>query len=1009
MPSFENIEEFGRSLRELAGEEEELRQSGESISYITRSSIEYDELAHTTEIKKSPTIVLEGESARSIGEKFFQQESAKEKKSDSLTLGDEDFSDYEDIYRSAGISDEEKERSEAVQQAFSDQRTTEQESEGLSTSTEGIPKKDISEEDKPLSTTEALEAGDIEALFQESIEVPDSPDSSQASKLPQKEEIQQEEKITEFDQISQEMAQEEDILAALLGKEEETTKTPPASTLSPDEEIVSDEIHEEVKGTPVSADEDVSSEEISQLHHIIDEVQLDESDISGQSEEKLAIGDQTPAEHLEMPHIKEKSEDEPELRDRTKEKEKSKKETEDFTEEEFQKIIDTIDFFPHELKKVVSTYITDENISENDQRNLIALLLSSASLTSIARFIRKKTGAYVEIPRGYVKETVQDLERRSRMGVERFKRTHMPVIINVFSWFFGILLTGYLVLTFLYRPIAAELEYRNGYKSAEQEAYQDANKKFIHAWRLWHSETWLFRFAELFKEKKAYTLTAEKYDQLIYGMQVPLRAFLINKTHEHMLSDIFEIGDKRVRLLSLINIHKKGILQYADFQVDIFGDYQRAEDLISILLERNKFDKEALLKQGDVFVQWADRKDKKYYKSAEQSYYQALSEYGRESEIMERIGWISVKMDAYKKVLMVVDYFTKDRKHTIIPQMHADIAGYLIDNFKLESVPHLLTQIYETNPYYPETYYYFSRYDRILELYVQEEKALQDAITLFQRNEDLRFRRLFIYIDTYIRQGEYYYDHNRFLDAENSLQQAVRYYQKGIRTGNIASSAELGRMYEVLGNIRYYQSNLPDEALQYFQKAKQEQVKSQELSYKIGYLLYYKKLYEQAALSFLSAETTEQDDVAIQIAMGTTLYRIGNYDASSVFLQDGVRLLEKKYAGIPHLFVADDPKHKKLIETLILAHNNLGVTLYRAWQRSGKQEKYAAALYHFEQSITLAENLYRDPITKGRSRSKTLAYINLREVLYPKNDFAVQIYPSIPLDRQQLAFITQKM
>ena len=114
--------------------------------------------------------------------------------------------------------------------------------------------------------------------------------------------------------------------------------------------------------------------------------------------------------------------------------------------------------------------------------------------------------------------------------------------------------------------------------------------------------------------------------------------------------------------------------------------------------------------------------------------------------------------------------------------------------------------------------------------------------------------------------------------------------------------------------------------------------------------------------------------------------------------------MERQRDAIRTLLIAEDPAHRSVVEYMIRTTNNLGVTMNRLYHETGDPGKYSQGLVYLTESAELAENYRREPSTLTRSDTVNLAFLNTREVLYPRDEYELQIYNDIPEDLDDLEF-----
>lgn len=82
----------------------------------------------------------------------------------------------------------------------------------------------------------------------------------------------------------------------------------------------------------------------------------------------------------------------------------------------------------------------------------------------------------------------------------------------------------------------------------------------------------------------------------------------------------------------------------------------------------------------------------------------------------------------------------------------------------------------------------------------------------------------------------------------------------------------------------------------------------------------------------------------------------------------------------------------------MMATNNLGVTYYRLYRKTGLAEYYSRAMVQFAESSRYFDRLTRNPVTLARTGLSNLAFLNQRKLLFPEGDYDLQIYNSLPID-----------
>jgi hypothetical protein len=141
-------------------------------------------------------------------------------------------------------------------------------------------------------------------------------------------------------------------------------------------------------------------------------------------------------------------------------------------------------------------------------------------------------------------------------------------------------------------------------------------------------------------------------------------------------------------------------------------------------------------------------------------------------------------------------------------------------------------------------------------------------------------------------------------------------------------------------------------------------------------------------------------------ARANTLYQRGNYVAAEALYAELADRLNQERARIRTLLVDEDSAHRALIENMVRVYNNLGITRFRMGEtvsgRSDENPQLSRALANLEMSTELSVNYLRDYETGQRALATDLAFLNIREILYPDTGgFEPTIYEELPRDAEQ--------
>ncbi|MEJ2664950.1 MAG: hypothetical protein P8107_13075, partial [Spirochaetia bacterium] len=640
----------------------------------------------------------------------------------------------------------------------------------------------------------------------------------------------------------------------------------------------------------------------------------------------------------------------------------------ELSDREFQNLQQTLAGLPRNLKIIIEELIGEKNLSGNNLRKLLDLLIEGQPPREIAAFVSTIVGQKITLPRRFEKKTGVALA-----AVAVFVLMTLAVV-------------GY---QFIYRPLAALSIYQDGYDKVMQNEYVAGNQKFAEASRIWDYKDQYYRFASAFRQKEQYKLAEQKYQALL-------------KRYPY---------------------DEKGALDYANL-LTFKGEYSKANDVLNThILNRELFHYEGMLAAADNYLKWGDV-DSSHYEDALRTYQQLHERYPAKNEVMLRLLNYFIHVNNPVQVEWYKNYFKERQFQPADAIVFARLAGYLIDRNEMEDVKDILTKAIDADNTIPESYYEFARYYNRLNQPEAEGKVLLATPEIFKKffenNPEKRTpARIKDYILTYNLLGEYYYKQKGFSDtteAERYYSEAINMYEMARRNKEVGIDAAFGKIYANLGDIYYYVDEHYTLALEKYIQAQNNMYNPPETKYKIGYIYYQRKDYENALLAFYGASAELRNNHAILFALADTLYKrkaysgaLGNY----IYL---LGLLEDEKKSIAILRPEDNPLHNALMEKLYITLNNLGVTYYELASAQHDQEKVTEALVELEKSAEIFDILSRNPNDMARLKSTESAtssllvakaapepYANMDIIMHGKKIEPV-IYDSLPMDINQKRF-----
>ncbi|MCA1754347.1 MAG: hypothetical protein LC641_06560, partial [Spirochaeta sp.] len=553
-----------------------------------------------------------------------------------------------------------------------------------------------------------------------------------------------------------------------------------------------------------------------------------------------------------------------------------------------------------------------------------------------------------------------------------------------------------------------ELLYRQGYELIPEAEYSGANQRFDQAFSLWRRRPWFYRYAEAFTEERQYSLASGKYRQLLMEYPFDKQGFLDYAALESRQRFDFERADEILETYrsgydeeQLLQIVREGAEQGPAAGERAVRQADRLEDAYRF---RNFYDIDVLVAQGDNFMLWADREDSSRYEDARLSYATAIEVHGDSDRLLMRMLLYFMRTDNYREVMPLKDFFQADSGAEIDPYIYAELGGYLLDYDELDDAGDVLRRVLAMRTDIPELHFHLSRYFSRVSRPTDEETALNNAISLFEQTEPLTPRQMAMLVDTYGRAGRYHYERNDYLLAEQHFRDGISHYEQARSIGFIEPEERFGSLYAGLGDIHYYIAGELDAALRRFREAESAGYRTREVSYKKGFVHYNRERFEQALDEFMNAAGSFSADPNLLYATANTLYNNENYFSAEGYYLELRDRMERERGLIRNLLVDEDPQHRHVIEYIIRVNNNLGVTQQRIGERTGDPNKSSQGMVQLTRSMEFAENYRRDPETGRRSATTSLSFLNMRETLYPRPEYELQIYQDIPRDFDELEF-----
>ncbi|MDR2053663.1 MAG: tetratricopeptide repeat protein [Treponema sp.] len=654
------------------------------------------------------------------------------------------------------------------------------------------------------------------------------------------------------------------------------------------------------------------------------------------------------------------------------------------SEEQYNKILATINSYPLNLKLAVEEIIAEQVVEPALLSTLIKLLIAGGTPQDAASLAGKILGRTIPVPKAFEKKTGKDFEEEQAGFPYIFIHKFLPVaaIFLVVLLFAASL--AFLIRQFIYLPLHAESIYKTGLERIEDGEYERAKDRFDEAFKIHRVKKWFYRYAEAFRDERQYLDAEEKYDQL----------------------------------LNWYPRDKKGALDYAAMETNL-RNYPKAENIIrSNILNYAVNDRDGLLALGDNYLAWGEE-DPDRYEDARSAYAKLLERYGWKDPIVERMLLYFIRTDNLAEVIPLQAYFDESFKRKIDPRTIAEMGGYLLDKrleetdgvpdaniSRIQGLRNLLLRAVRTGPALPEAHYHLARYYHDFGNSEEERTALERALSVFDSAPEESSRRIGRRIDAERRMAAVLTNSREFFKAEEHLVKGIGIFEDAQRRQRLSAAPEYGRLYADMGDLEYFtKSGDMETSLGFYRRAEQNDWAPPEIQYRMGAAHYLLGEWEDALGYFFDVSEEMPMNRRLLHALGNVSYKRGNFYAAQGYYSRLMDLLETERARFPALTPNDRPDHLELAERLMVARNNMGVTMEALTQRTGNPGYRAGALGLYVESSRAWDVLTRDPVTMVRSGAGelstpgiNLAFLNSRNLLYPRTGYEPELYLRIDKD-----------
>ena len=644
------------------------------------------------------------------------------------------------------------------------------------------------------------------------------------------------------------------------------------------------------------------------------------------------------------------------------------------TDEEYEQFRKNLSDYPLNLRLAVEDFIAKNEFKDDAVFEIIEKILKKTSARQLATQLEKLLDISINIPRDYERRSFAQYEAYKQSFQYTLKNRIIPVAITALILCFVCFGLFRAAQKFIYEPVMASINYKQGYALLEDNNFPQSEDKFNEAVSHKPVKKWFFKYAEGYRSKKQYERAAKMYKNT-------LRFF----NHD------IEAG-----------------IQYAQMELYDRANYEQAEEIVKReILDYHINDPRGLLLLGDVFLEWAEVDDSKY-ELAKNQYVELIQRYGENLLYLSRMLRYYIRMDKLRDVLNLKNHFYPNVK-SLSSDDWTELSGYLLEKLYgklsrndeylrsyIEDVRSMLEIAVSSNPQNPVAHYNLARYFVNTGYSEQAKAELEQSLDLFDVAKIRTRKNIYREINASRILGEIYAGNREYLKAQEVYTRGADLYNEEHEAAGFEGDENTGKLFADLGDIDYFISGETDSALYNYEKATQIKNDTPSVNYRIGAIYYGKGDYENALSSFIKVHDSEPNDPNILLSLGNTLsLRDDNFTAQSYY-KTLLSSLNFEKAQRKILLPQEDADEGIIVDLYLKASNNLGVALYKVARQTGNSQMNAESMVRFADSMKAWDALTRNPRTMVRMEGGNLAEQNSKYITHSYPEFEPAIYTEIP-------------
>ena len=655
---------------------------------------------------------------------------------------------------------------------------------------------------------------------------------------------------------------------------------------------------------------------------------------------------------------------------------------------QYKQFLKNLSEYPLNVRLAFENLIVQDEFTDDAEFEIIEKILNKAPARQVASFLEKMLDTSIPVPRDFEHRTAEEYEAYKKSLSYQLRNRIIPACLIGITLMLAFLGIYHFSKNCIYKPLKANSLYKQGYALLQADEYPQSEMKFEEACKYRISKKWFFNYARGYRNHKQYQRASAMYD----------------------------------RILSFFKHDKAAGLEYADMELNDMANYERAEEIVRReVLDYHINDADGILKLGDIFLEWGTEKDPEKLELAREQYANLLQLYGKDKRssdlYLSRMMRYFIRTDNLKQVIPLKKVF-EPREKSLCADDWAELSGYLLDKYygtlapseeylryEIDGLRGLLLRAVKTNPDNPIAYYNLAKYFIKSGENAAIENTLQTAIEKFNTVPSMKKRDIYKYIDSYRLLGEQYIDMENYLQAQEQFSEGISLFTTERDNAGFEGNADIGKLYEDMGNIKYSISGDYDDALINYKYSVELGNDTPNLRYRIGYIQYKKNNYGEALGSFMKAGDGNVKERNLMLAMANTLFLRGDDYAAQGYYSQLIDSLDREIEKRGIVFPQTSVKDYDVVNTYLYASNNYGVTLYNLAKRTGNSALNAQAIVQFSQSLRAWDALTRNQETLVRLEGSNLAQQNIQYITHQVPEFEPSIYTDISktlLDNEKL-------